>query len=146
MKKIALRTLWLSLLVAVACAAPQKAKEPAGPVYTFLDIPMAELRTHVDQYRGTIFEDRVKYYHTYHSREDADPTRRMQVIEGKTHFTARPVGQYTNIIQVQITPEQDKEIVAHRIYRQDVLRVRLRLAGIAPGGALAFDLIKVLEW
>ena len=146
MKTIASKTFWLSLLVAAACAAPQKAKAPAGPVYTFSDIPMAELRTHVDQYRGTIFEDRVKYYQTYHSREDADPTRRMQVIEGKTHFTARPVNQYTNIIKVQITPEQDKEIVAHGIYRQDVLRVRLRFAGRSPGGALAFDLLDVLEW
>ena len=146
MKKIALRTLWLSLLVAVACAGPQKAKEPEGPVYTFLDIPMAELRANVDQYRGAIFEDRVKYYHTYHSREDADPAKRMQVIEGKTHFTARPVSQYTNIVEVQITPEQDKEILAHKIYRQDVLRVRLRFAGIAPGGALAFDLLNVLDW
>jgi hypothetical protein len=146
MNKIAWRTLWLSLLVAVACAGPQKPKEAEGPVYTFLDIPVAKLRANVDQYRGTIFEDRVKYYHTYHSREDADPTRRMQVIEGKTHFTARPIAQHTNIFQVQITPEQDKELVAHGIYRQDVLRVRLRLAGIAPGGALAFDLLDVLEW
>jgi hypothetical protein len=146
MNRIAVRTLLLSLLVTVACAGPQKTKEAEGPVYTFLDIPMAELRTHVDQYRGTIFEDRVKYYHTYHSREDADPTKRMQVIEGKTHFTARPVAQHTNIFQVQITPEQDKELVAHGIYRQDVLKVRLRLAGIAPGGALAFELVDVLEW
>ena len=139
MNRIAVRTLLLSLLVTVACAGPQKTKEAEGPVYTFLDIPMAELRTHVDQYRGTIFEDRVKYYQTYHSREDADPTRRMQVIEGKTHFTARPVNQYTNIIKVQITPEQDKEIVAHGIYRQDVLRVRLRFAGRSPGGARAIE-------
>jgi hypothetical protein len=145
MNRFPLPTLFVALLVAAACAGPQRMKKPEAPAYTFLDIPIAELRANVEQYRGTIFEDRLKYYHTYHGREDADPSRRMQVVMGKTHFTARPVGQYTNMIQVQITPEQDKMLQEKGVHRQDVLKCRVRFAGIAPGGATAFDLIEILE-
>lgn len=134
------------MVLLAACATLHKKTQPAGPVYTFDDVSMTDLRNDIEGHRGQLFEGRVKYYHTYHSREDADPTKRMQVILGKTHFTARPVYQYTNVIEIQITPEQDKALLEHKVHRQDVLKVRLRFAGLAPGGALAFDLLDVLDW
>ena len=129
--------------------------KPEGPVYTFLDVPLSEVRGHIDEYRGALFEGRVKYYHTYHSREDVDlslntrpevsPNDRVQVILGKTHFTARPIQQYGHMVQIQITPEQDRDLQKRGVERQDVLKCRLRVDGIAPGGGLAFDLVEILE-
>jgi len=155
MHRIALRTACVALLLVTACAAPHHEVKPEGPVYSFLDVPLSEVRSHIDQYRGALFEGRVKYYHTYHSREDVDlslntrpevsPNDRVQVILGKTHFTARPIQQYGHMVQIQITPEQDRDLQKRGVERQDVLKCRLRVDGIAPGGALAFDLVEILE-
>lgn len=145
MNRIALSSLLLPLLVAVACAGPQRAKEPEGPVYTLSEIPLSELRADVEKYRGALFEDRFKYYWTYRSKEDVDFSRSKQTILGKTHFTARPIDQYTHAVQIQITPDQDRKLVEMGVRRQDVLKCRVRFAGIAPGGATAFDLVEILD-
>ena len=70
---------------------------------------------------------------------------RGQVILGETHFTARPVQQYLHAIQIQITPRQEAWIRAQGIERQDAIRARVRFKGIAPGAALAFELLEILE-
>ncbi len=155
MHRIALRTTCIALLLITACAAPHHPLKPEGPVYSFLDIPLSEVRNHIDRYRGALFEGRVKYYHTYHNEEDvkryypnnatAGPNERMQVILGKTHFTARPIQQYVHMVQIQITHEQEEELQRRDIERQDTLKCRLRVDGIAPGGALAFDLVEILD-
>lgn len=156
MHRIALRTTCVALLLVAACAAPhQEVKPEAGPVYTFLDLPLSVVRSHIDQYRGALFEGRVKYYHTYHNDEDvkryypdnptAGPNERMQVILGKTHFTARPIQQYGHMVQIQITRAQEEDLQRRGVERQDTLKCRLRVDGIAPGGGLAFDLVEILE-
>jgi len=157
MPRIALRTAWLALFLVAACALPHHAAKSTAPVHSFLDVPLSEVRSHIDQYHGALFEGRVKYYHTYHSRADVeryypnnsrpdtDPAKRMQVVLGKTHFTARPIQQYANVIQIQITHAQDQDLIRRHVERQDVLNCRLRVDRIAPGGALAFDLVEILD-
>lgn len=71
--------------------------------------------------------------------------RTLPEIAGKTHFTARPVNQYADVVKIRITPRQDKKIRDMEVDRQDVLNVRIRFAGLAPGGALAFDLMEILR-
>lgn len=114
-------------------------------VHSMLDIPLRNLIEHPEGYTGTVFEDQFKYYHIYHSKDDADPDSRQQVILGKTHFTARPVKQDTMIIQIQITPQQETWVHEHHIERQDVVRARVRFAGLAPGNALAFQLLEITQ-
>jgi hypothetical protein len=128
-----------------ACASPWIQVARDTPVYSTADIPLGKLRTQTDQYAGTVLEGRFKFYRIYHNRDTADIAAREQVIEGKTHFTARPIDQYLYVIQVQITPAQEQWILAQHIERQDVIRARVRFAGIAPGGVLAFDLLQVLQ-
>lgn len=112
-------------------------------ILTMDDVPLRLMRREPEKYAGTVFEDRFKFYHIYRSREDVDPSVRQQVIVGKTHFTARPVMQSTEMVMIQITPEQDAWMTKQGIRRQDVLKARVRFAGIAPGGALAFDLLEI---
>lgn len=112
-------------------------------IETMEDIPLSLMHKEPEKYVGTIIEDRFKYYHTYHSKEDAKPGAREQVIVGKTHFTARPVMQPTQMIMIQITPAQDAWISEKGIQRQDVVKAKVRFAGVAPGGALAFDLLEI---
>jgi len=139
--------LLLATLVLGGCAEPSPWVEtpPDTKVYTMLDIPMRNLVEHPQDYVGTVFEDQFKFYHIYHSKEDADPAMGGQVIVGKTHFTARPAKQDTMIIQIQITPRQEAWMQAHHIARQDVIRARVRFAGFAPGDALAFELLEITQ-
>lgn len=138
----ALLALGLAGLLA-ACTDPWK---PAtGPVRSLLDTPLASIRAEPDRYRGMVFEDRFKFYRIYHDRETADPAKREQVILGKTHFTARPISQYVHVIRIRITPEQEAWFRQQGIHRQDTIRARIRFAEIAPGGALAFELLEVLQ-
>ena len=134
-------------LVLGGCAAPSPwVKTPSNAkIYTMMEIPMRNLVEHPEKYIGTVFEDRFKFYHIYHSREDVEPGSRQQVILGKTHFTARPIKQDTMMIQIQITPHQESWMQAHHVVRQDVLRARVRFAGIAPGEALAFELLEITQ-
>jgi hypothetical protein len=114
-------------------------------ILTMQDIPLDLMRRDPEKYQDMVFEDRFKYYHIYRSKEDVDPALSQQVIVGKTHFTARPVLQSTQMIMIQITPEQDAWMTKQDVRRQDVLKARVRFAGIAPGGALAFDLLEIEE-
>jgi hypothetical protein len=126
-------------------APPWKQISPDEKVYTMLDIPLRRIHQHPEEYLGTVFEDQFKFYRIYHSKEDADPDIRGQVILGKTHFTARPVKQYLQAVQIQITPAQEAWIRKQGIVRQDAIRARVRFVGIAPGEALAFELLEILE-
>ena len=126
-------------------APPWTAVSPDEKIYTMLDIPLQQLHRRPEDYIGMVFEDQFKFYRIYHNKEDADPAMRGQVILGKTHFTARPINQYLQAIQIQITPAQEAWMRAQGIGRQDALRARVRFAGIAPGEALAFDLLEILE-
>jgi len=114
-------------------------------IHKGLDIPTEELHKKSDRYLGNVFEERFKFYRIYHSRQSVDPGPRQQVVKGRTHFTARPMTQYVQVVRIRITPEQERWLKEKGIQRQDVIRARVRFAGIAPGGALAFDLLEVLE-
>jgi len=74
-----------------------------------------------------------------------DPAKSRQTIIGETHFTARPVQQSVHVIRIRITPEQDAWILDKGIRRQDVVKARVRFAGLAPSRALAFDLLEIEE-
>jgi hypothetical protein len=49
------------------------------------------------------------------------------------------------VIQIEITPAQEAWIREQGIRRQDAIRARIRFRGMAPGSALAFELLEVLE-
>jgi hypothetical protein len=142
MNRNALTSLCLALSLVAACAG-SRSRGTEGPVYTFLDIPIATLYADLNKYHGAVFEDRFKYYHIYHDRETAKPGQ--QTIIGKTHFTARAIGQPSYVIRIRITPKQEEQLLAMGIRRQDVLKARVRYVGISPGGSLAFDLLEILE-
>ena len=137
----------LAALLLGGCAArsPWVEIPPDTRVYTMLEIPLRDLVEHPEKHIGTVFEDQFKFYHIYHSREDVEPGSRQQVILGKTHFTARPLKQDTMIVQIQITPRQEAWMEAHHVARQDVIRARVRFAGLAPGNALAFELLEITQ-
>jgi len=137
----------IALLGTAGCqsSSPWIPISPQEKVYGMLDIPLRNLHAQPQDYVGTVFEDQFKFYRVYHDKEDADPALRGQVIVGETHFTARPVKQYLQVVQIQITPAQEVWIVEHGIQRQDAIRLRVRFNGIAPGGALAFQLLEILE-
>jgi len=140
-----------ALLAISGCAShpgptsPWVKVDAGAEIHDSLDVPFAELQEEPEKYVGTVFEDRFKFYRIYHDKQDADPALRGQVILGETHFTARPVAQPLNIIQVVITPAQEAWIRDHGIERQDAIRLRVRFKGLAPGSALAFDLLEVVE-
>jgi hypothetical protein len=135
------------LLAFAGCAEPSPwiPVRSGEPVHGMLDIQLRAMQESTEQYVGTVFEDQFKFYRIYHDRQDADPALRGQVILGQTHFTARPVHQPLSVIQVEITPEQEAWIRERGIERQDAIRLRVRFRGIAPGSALAFELLEVLE-
>jgi len=157
MKKLCLALLVFSFSVtAVAAGEGETGKDDQGTntnpwipvaegerIMTMHDVPLRLLRRDPDKYLGMVFEDRFKFYHIYRSREDVDPAVRQQVIIGKTYFTARPVLQSTEMFKIQITPAQDAWMTKQDIRRQDVVKARVRFAGIAPGEALAFDLLEI---
>jgi hypothetical protein len=136
-----------AVLVMTGCATPSP-WVPVGPdeeVHGTLDVPLRKLQEETEKYVGTVFEDQFKFYRIYHDKQDADPALRGQVILGETHFTARPVNQPLYVIQVEITPVQEAWIRERGIERQDAIRLRVRFKGIAPGSALAFELLEVIE-
>jgi hypothetical protein len=138
--------LMLILVVSVSCASQRLWVQP-GPnekINSFLDIPLLSLQREPEKYTGKIFEGQVKFYRIYRNKKDAIPSLSTQVIAGKTHFTARPISQYTNVVQIQITPRQDKKMREMKVHRQDVLHVRVRFVGLSEGGALAFKLMEIL--
>jgi hypothetical protein len=140
--------LLLGILLATAgCgeSSPWVPVAPGAKVYGILDIPLRKLHEEPESYIGTVFEDQFKFYRIYHDKEDADPALRGQVILGETHFTARPVHQYLHAIQILITPRQEAWIRAAGIERQDAIKARIRFKGIAPGAALAFELLEITE-
>lgn len=144
----AVMVIFLVLLLGIAgCEEPSPWIQiaPDEKVYDMLDIPLRRLQEETDDYLGTVFEDQFKFYRIYHDKEDADPAMRGQVILGETHFTARPVHQYLYAIQIQITPRQEAWIRAQGIKRQDAIRLRVRFNGVAPGAALAFELLEILD-
>jgi hypothetical protein len=112
-------------------------------VLTMRDVPLDLMHREPEKYLGTVFEDRFKFYHIYRDKEDVDPAKSRQTIIGETHFTARPVQQSVHVIRIRITPAQDEWMLNKGIRRQDVVKARVRFAGIAPGGALAFDLLEI---
>jgi hypothetical protein len=118
---------------------------PDETVHSMLDIPLRQLHQHPENYIGTVFEGQFKFYRIYHNKEDADPKMRGQVILGKTHFTARPINQYLQAIQIQITPPQEAWMRAQGIQRQDAIRARVRFVGLVPGDALGFELLEILD-
>jgi hypothetical protein len=115
------------------------------PILTMQDVPLDLMYQDPEKYVGTVFEDRFKFFHIYRDKEDMDPAKSRQTIIGETHFTARPVQQSVYVIRIRITPEQDAWILDEGIRRQDVLKARVRFAGLAPSGALAFDLLEIEE-
>jgi len=141
----------VALLALSGCASPTPepslwiAIDPGQEVHQSLDIPLRKLQEEPEKYAGTVFEDRFKFYRIYHDKQDADPALRGQVILGETHFTARPVAQPLNMIEVEITPEQEAWLRERGIERQDAIRLRVRFRGVAPGSALAFELLEVIE-
>jgi hypothetical protein len=136
-----------TLLTMTGCAAPSPwvAVGAGVKVHGSLDVPLRKLQEEPENYAGTVFEDQFKFYRIYHDRQDADPALRGQVILGETHFSARPVNQPLDMIQVVITPAQEAWIRERGIERQDAIRLRVRFKGIAPGSALAFELLEVIE-
>jgi hypothetical protein len=142
MNRIALMSLCFALSLAAACTGP-RSRETEIPVFAFLDIPIATLYADVNKYHGAVFEDRFKFYHIYHDRETAKPGQ--QTIIGKTHFTARAIGQPSYVIRIRITPEQEEQLLAMGIRRQDVLKARVRYVGLSPAKSLAFELLEILE-
>jgi len=140
--------LLLALLMtetARADPSPWVSVEPGEKIYGMSDVPLQALQQDTDSYVGTVFEGQFKFYRIYHDKQDADPARRGQVIVGETHFTARPVNQPLDMIQVELTPPQEAWIRERGIARPDAIRLRLRFKGIAPGSALAFELLEVIE-
>ena len=135
----------LFILITTACTRPWVKVAPNEKIYTFSDIPINVFYSEPEQQLDKVFEEKFKFYRIYHNKETADPTKREQTVKGKTHFTARPVNQYIHVIQILITPEQEKWIRARGIDRQDVIRARVRFSGTAPGGSLAFDLLEIIE-
>lgn len=144
-----------SLLAMTGCATPSPTPAPAPSpwvavspgenVHGTLDIPLRKLQEEPENYIGMVFEDLFKFYQIYHNKQDANPALRGQVILGETHFSARPVNQPLNMIQVEITPDQEAWIRERGIERQDAIRLRVRFKGIAPGSALAFELLELIE-
>jgi len=132
------------LMGGCAASSPWVPVDPDVPVHPSLDVPLSKLQQDTEQYIGTVFEDRFKFYRIYHNKEDADPALRGQVILGETHFTARPVNQPLYVIQVEITPDQEAWLRERGIERQDAIRLRVRFKGLAPGSALAFELLEVI--
>jgi hypothetical protein len=112
-------------------------------VLTMRDVPLDLMHREPEKYQGMVFEDRFKFYHIYRDKEDMDPAKSRQTIIGETHFTARPVQQSVHVIRIRITPAQDEWIQNKGTRRQDVVKARVRFAGIAPGGALAFELLEI---
>ena len=145
--RAAILILVFALLGTAGCrdSSPWVPTAPEEKVYGMLDIPLQKLREEPEDYVGTVFEDQFKFYRIYHDTEDADPALRGQVIVGETHFTARPVKQYLQVVQIQITPAQEAWMREHGIQRQDAIRLRVRFKGIAPGEALAFELLEIVE-
>jgi len=135
----------LAVLLTGCSSSPWVKENPGQQTYSMLDIPLEKLHGDPDHYQGFVFEDRFKFFRIYHDRSTADLSKREQVILGKTHFTARPLAQYIQVIQIQITPAQERWIRKHGISRRDIVRARIRFAGIAPGQALAFDLLRIKE-
>lgn len=159
MKKIVLALLMMSLSMTTVAAAETAAATNAEnldtspwipvaadeSILTMRDVPLDLMHREPEKYLGTVFEDRFKFYHIYRDKEEMDPARSRQTIIGETHFTARPVQQSVHVIRIRITPEQDEWIQNKGTRRQDVVKARVRFAGIAPGGALAFDLLEIEE-
>jgi hypothetical protein len=159
MKKLCLALLLLSLsMTAVAAVGSTTGNKDASAgnspwlpvaederILTMRDVPLDLMHRYPEKYLGQVFEDRFKFYHIYRDREDVDPAKSRQTIVGETHFTARPVQQSIHMVRIRITPEQDDWILNKGIRRQDVLKARVRFAGIAPGGSLAFDLLEIEE-
>lgn len=114
-------------------------------ILTMRDVPLELMHREPEKYLGTVFEDRFKFFHIYRDAEDMDPAKSRQTIIGETHFTARPVQQSVHVIRIRITPEQDEWIQNKGTRRQDVVKARVRFAGLAPSGALAFDLLEIEE-
>jgi len=146
MRNIILILLTAWFVLALSGCSPWLKAAPGESAVTFLDISMEDMRVDPDKFVGRVFEDRIKYYQTYRSKEDAIPSVSPQVIKGQTYFTARPINQYHYVIHVQITSRQDKWIRKMKIDRQDALKARMRFAGISPDtGTLIFDLMEILE-
>ncbi len=135
----------LSVMFLTMACSPWVKVKPGEPIHTFLNVPVDHLHSETEKYMGSVFEDSFKFYRIYHDKATADPSKREQVIRGKTHFTARIVKQYIQVIRVQITPRQEEWIRKMEIQRQDVIKARVRFAGYAPDGSLAFDLLEILE-
>jgi hypothetical protein len=136
--------LFVCLIFFVAACAGAKGKvRPDEPVYLFSEFPVERLYSQTDEYAGKVFEGRFKFYRIYHDKETADLSKREQVIEGRTHFTARLVTQYMSMVKIRITPRQEKHLRKMGVERQDVIKARVRFAEVAPGGALAFDLLEI---
>ncbi|MDH5472321.1 MAG: hypothetical protein OEY87_07450 [Gammaproteobacteria bacterium] len=146
MKIIRLYRYWwvmFVLLVIAGCSPWIKVPENTQ-VHSMLDVSIEQLHKQSDQYIGMVFEENFKFFRIYHNREDADLSKKGQVIEGETHFTARPLNQYLHVVRIHITPRQESWLVNEKIERQDVVHARVRFVGIAPGGALAFELLEIL--
>jgi len=134
-----------AICMAISCAGPWTKVKPGEPIHTFLDIPMDNIIADPEKYKGTVIEDRFKFYQIYRSKEDVIPEISKQTIRGETYFTARPINQYIYVIQIRITRGQDKWIRNKGIHRQDAIKARVRFAGIAPSGVPAFDLLEIFE-
>ena len=133
----------LSLLVMAGCSPWLKVPENTK-IHSMLDVSIDQLHKQTDQYMGMVFEENFKFFRIYHNREDADLSKKGQVIVGETHFTARPLNQYLHVVRIHITPQQESWMRKEKIERQDVIHARVRFVGIAPGGALAFELMEIL--
>ena len=159
MKKLclALLVLPLSMIAVTACGSASETETkdevpnnspwiPIAPdtqILTMRDVPLDLMHREPEKYQGMVFEDRFKFFHIYRNEEDKDPAKSPQTIIGETHFTARPVQQSVHVIRIRITPAQDEWILNKGTRRQDVLKARVRFAGIAPSGTLAFDLLEI---
>jgi hypothetical protein len=157
MKKLCLALLVMSLsMTAVAAGGSATGKKDASTgnspwipiasdtqILTMRDVPLDLMHREPEKYQGMVFEDRFKFYHIYRDKEDMDPAKSRQTIIGETHFTARPVQQSVHVIRIRITPAQEEWIQNKGTRRQDVVKARVRFAGIAPGGSLAFDLLEI---
>ncbi len=146
MKRVAFLSLCLASAVLITACSPWIKVKPDTQVYTFLDIPIEKLHSETEQYRGTVFEDRFKFFRIYRSREMADLAKREQVIKGKTHFTARPMNQYLHVIRIQLTARQLKAMEEMELKRQEIIKARIRFAGYGPDSSLAFDLLEIMEY
>ncbi len=151
MKTIYVAALAVALATAGAMSCQKSGQESSvgsksyAPVYTFLDVPIAFLHEQTEKYMGVVFEDRFTFEGLYNADTPGGSADSKKATQGKPFIEARPIAQTSTVIQIQITPGQEERIKKMGVVKQDLVKAKIRFAGIGPGGNLVFDLIEIME-